>query len=99
MRMPGFAAETSVYLSQTTYRAAAATDSDTATASIQLAQLPTCSPGGVCYTYETGPVCNCPPGTTCQRRCPIRCFPVCFLWWCWTRCERSELCSADFFCD
>src|SRR2546430_513350 len=65
---------------------------------IRPAQLPTCSPGAMCVRADGSYVCNCPAGTTCTRNCPINCYRTCFLWWCWTRCERSQVCSADLFC-
>jgi hypothetical protein len=96
MSMPGFTSEASLYRTSNCYNMTVSTQQNYRT--VQPSLLRTCAPGELCYSYETGYICNCPPGQTCARRCPVYCYTVCFLWWCWERCERSETCSSDMFC-
>jgi hypothetical protein len=99
MSFPGYIAEASLYQSPNPYPSTprtAATSGDR----VLPAQLGTCSVGAVCFAPDRGFVCNCPAGTTCKRRrLPPRCYLTCFLWWCWTRCESSQLVTYDSFCD
>src|SRR4051794_17452307 len=95
--VPGFTAEASVYRGTGGCYCTIGGGAPSGT-SVRLAQLPTCSGDGPCWTPEQGYLCDCSSGQTCMKRCPIVCRRVCFLWWCWTRCERSELCTVDMFC-
>jgi hypothetical protein len=63
-----------------------------------------CTSNGLCETAEGVSTCNCPPGTSCRRRCgpricevnallcvlfpPIGCLPQC----------SPGLCTTDLFC-
>jgi hypothetical protein len=63
------------------------------------APLPPCPGAGAsCGTiYEN--TCRCTGGTFCEQvACPNVCYRVCFLWWCWIRCERPETCSIAATC-
>lgn len=66
-----------------------------------------CTAGGWCGTVSTGPLCPCPPGRTCTRRCSNR--RDCRVNWftcaffppigCIPQCEVTRLCTIDLFCD
>src|SRR5262245_39519584 len=93
MIMPGYTAETSLYRTATYYRTSVTAGS--AGGGIQPAQLPTCGVGGICLKPESGFTCNCPAGQQCAPApCPLRCYTQCFLFWCWTRCVRPEVCPV-----
>ena len=94
MRMPSFTAEAALYGTHRHHHMVAMHMTSIDTGQVVPA-LPSCA--SKCG-YETGTICNCPPGQQCMQRCPINCFIECFLWWCWRRCEKSELCESDLFC-
>src|SRR3712207_1890974 len=100
MSIPGFNAEASLGRASgqyVTWLSGTAVDRGTSTAVVP-AQLPTCGVGAICLNPDVGVLCNCPPGTTCKkRRPPPICYRQCFLWWCWTRCEPSQIWSYDSF--
>jgi hypothetical protein len=97
MTMPSFTADASLYESSGHYHVAGTFEQTGRT--VHPAQSATCASGGLCYTPQAGFFCNCPPGQQCTRLpCPQYCHLVCFLWWCWTRCERPEVCPADWTC-
>jgi hypothetical protein len=99
MSVPGFTAEASLGPAIAQYATPAR--AAPAPAGIVTAQLPPCTPGGMCFNPDVGYVCSgdCPPGTTCRKRRSIYCYRTCFLWWCWTRCEPSQIQSYDSYCD
>jgi len=97
MALPNFTAGRSLYRTSGHYRMAGVHKQ--ADRSVRSAQLPSCISGGLCYTPQAGFFCSCPPGQECKPLpCPRHCYRVCFLWWCWTRCERPEVCPTDWSC-
>ena len=97
MSMPGFSADASLYRMRGRYFTSGGPYQ--CAARIEAAQLPTCSFNGSCGDPNVGQTCNCPAGQWCgNRRLPPSCRTECFLWWCWRRCEPSQLQTWDWFC-